>query len=99
MQPQNHQPKQQNLSRGQNIGRVKALYVAHIVLGILAILFQLGAIINQSGVYFMGAGIWAGLLVSEVDLRGDVKMQVAATGAVCSQLQKVAILLCQFRLI
>ena len=32
-------------------------------------------------------------------VRGDVKMQVAATASVCSQLQKVAILLCQFRLI
>ena len=33
------------------------------------------------------------------EIRGDVKMQVAATATVCSQLQKVAILLCQFRLI
>ena len=32
-------------------------------------------------------------------LRGDVKMQVAATATVCSRLQKVAIFIFQFRLI
>ena len=30
-------------------------------------------------------------------LRGDIKMQVAATATVCSRLQKVAILLFQFK--
>ena len=35
-------------------------------------------------------------LYSDV-VRGDVKIQVAATATVCSNLQKVATLLCQFR--
>ena len=38
-------------------------------------------------------------LTFQDSLRGDVKMQVAATATVCSRLQKVAILLVQFRLI
>ena len=50
------------------MGRVTALAVAQILLGILAITIQLGAIIDRSGFYFIGAGIWAGLLVSIVNL-------------------------------
>ena len=42
----------------------KWLAVSQIVLGILAMTFQLGAIIDKSGIYYVWAGIWAGAVVS-----------------------------------
>ena len=36
-------------------------------------------------------------LVLQHTLKGDIKIQVAATATVCSRLQKVAILFCQLK--
>ena len=45
-------------------GWIRGLSVSQIVLSILTMTFQLGAVIDKSGIYFIGAGIWAGSGVS-----------------------------------
>ena len=47
------------------------------------------------GFLWFVCGLYVGILTST--LRGDVKIQVAATATVCSCLQRVATLLCQFK--